>query len=153
MIIDNILDRKDGFTFDREEFIENCMVEGFEKIAAAFFINDERAAKCELCDYIINQGYAANICGYIWSTNWTLGGMSMSEAKLKLELVDYLHNIDPYSCGKEEILEAVIASRLEDNIDGLSDTLDELKENEADAGEIMEGRILLAAIKYMANRS
>ena len=72
MIIDLILDRKDGYKYNVEDFYRDCVEYGevgFE-ITRALDSGTEKDVKQALCDYIIENGYNKNICKYINSVNW-----------------------------------------------------------------------------------
>lgn len=72
MIIDLILDRKDGDGYDVEDFYRDCVEYGevgFE-ITRALDSGTEEDVKQALCDYIIENDYNKNICKYINSVNW-----------------------------------------------------------------------------------
>lgn len=75
MIIDLILDRKDGQEYNSHEFYYNVME--YEStlnlnrgISIAMDEGTENDVKKSLCDYVINQGYNLKICDYINSVNW-----------------------------------------------------------------------------------
>lgn len=78
MIIDMILDRKDGCGYSPERARDYIMAEeecfGWEpNISRAIEAGDEIGAKAGLCDYIVSNGYNPGICGYIWSEKWSGG--------------------------------------------------------------------------------
>lgn len=73
MIIDLILDRKDGFTeYDPKNFFNDCMdYHGTgDGITRAMDSGREEDVKRELCRYIIRNHYNTEICNYINSVNW-----------------------------------------------------------------------------------
>ena len=77
MIIDLILDRKDGFTeYKPKEFYNECMeyngiFKGIaEGITKAMDYGTEEEVKAELCEYIIKNGYNTEICNYVNSVDW-----------------------------------------------------------------------------------
>ena len=75
MIIDLILDRKDGYNYNVEKFYKDVVSYGevgFD-IARALDSGTEKDVKNALCDYIINNDYNKNICKYINSVNWLDG--------------------------------------------------------------------------------
>ena len=91
MIIDLILDRKDGYKYNVEDFYRDCVEYGevgFE-ITRALDSGTEKDVKQALCNYIIENGYNKNICKYINSVNWldnsvveskkSIGGKSLKE--------------------------------------------------------------------------
>lgn len=76
MIIDLILDRKDGYDYSVAEFYNELQEYGtiFNDIAwdiaRAMDEGTEEDVKKELCRYVIEQGYNPQICEYINSVNW-----------------------------------------------------------------------------------
>ena len=80
MIIDKILDRKDGTPYNAREFYNAMMeYEGFFKFDPPFAISramdsgTEADVKAALCHYIISQEYNPEICDYINSVIWVEG--------------------------------------------------------------------------------
>ena len=76
MIIDEILDRKDGRVYDPAEFaayvhetldIFPGVAEPIEKALAS---DCEQAVKHALCGYVLTQGYNPEICDFINSCAW-----------------------------------------------------------------------------------
>lgn len=72
MIIDLILDRKDGCTYTPEQFYSDCMCYGEIgfNITRAMDSDNELKTKMALCDYILKQGYNTSIMDYINSQKW-----------------------------------------------------------------------------------
>lgn len=75
MIIDLILDRRDGMPYDPREFYREILdySEVFEfayPIALAIEKGPEQVVKFELCRYIIDSGLNPEICDYINSVAW-----------------------------------------------------------------------------------
>ena len=78
MIIDRILDRKDGEPYDPREFYYDMLeyehTFDFEgsgiKISKAMDYGEEEDVKRELCKYIDMMHYSADIKDYIKSVNW-----------------------------------------------------------------------------------
>lgn len=76
MIIDLILDRRDGCEYSPREFYNEIMEYGrffgemAFKIARAMDMGEEDDVKRELCNYVIEQNYNPEICDYINSVNW-----------------------------------------------------------------------------------
>jgi hypothetical protein len=75
MIIDLILDRKNGHEYNAREFYYD--VREYEStfnfnrgISRAMDGGTEQDVKKALCDYVINQRYNTEICTYINSVNW-----------------------------------------------------------------------------------
>ena len=75
MIIDLILDRKDGTPYNAFDFYRDVMEYESDfnldrSISSALDYGDEKAVRKALCDYVINQGYNKNICNYINDVQW-----------------------------------------------------------------------------------
>ena len=73
MIIDLILDRKDGVTYDPREFyweVWDYRTDFSVLICAAFDLKDEDVIKSALCLYVKKNDYSEHICDYINSVNW-----------------------------------------------------------------------------------
>ena len=76
MIIDEILDRKDGFTYTTQNFYDYIKEEEpmfFEDtpITKALESGDEERVKKELCWYVISQNYySVDIIKFIMSVTW-----------------------------------------------------------------------------------
>ena len=75
MIIDLILDRKDGTPYNAIDFYRDVMEYESDfnldrSISSALDYGDEKAVRKALCDYVINQGYNKNICNYINDVQW-----------------------------------------------------------------------------------
>lgn len=75
MIIDLILDRKEGVMYTPKQFYNDVMV--YESlfdmgypISRALDYGNEKQVKKALCDYITNNGYNENIKKYINSVKW-----------------------------------------------------------------------------------
>lgn len=76
MIIDLILDRRDGvaydpalFAFDVNDYRETWP-ELAGPILAALSSKSETAVKKALCGYVLAAGYSPDICDYINSVSW-----------------------------------------------------------------------------------
>lgn len=76
MIIDLILDRKDGQRYDAHDFYYNIMGYGeiwpnlADPITGAMDEGEEQDVKNALCAYIRNNDYNPAICDYINSVEW-----------------------------------------------------------------------------------
>ena len=70
MVIDYILDRKDGYGYDVKEFYDACMAYEEFDIARALDSGTEKDVKKALCNYVIDNDYPKSICKYINSENW-----------------------------------------------------------------------------------
>lgn len=74
MVIDTILDRKDGCRYDRseQEYIEEiARTYGFINLAKAFKTENEEMAKTELKKYVKKQGYSSDLNEFIDNQQWT----------------------------------------------------------------------------------
>lgn len=76
MVIDLILDRRDGESYDPKHFYNECMeyssiFDGmFDAVTAAMDYGTEKAVKEALCNYIKDCEYNPEIMNYINSVNW-----------------------------------------------------------------------------------
>ena len=76
MIIDLILDRKDGCSFDPVEFANEIQdySDVFPEICApilqALESKTEQRVKHALCGYVLEQEYNPEICDYINAVSW-----------------------------------------------------------------------------------
>ena len=76
MVIDIILDRKDGekygWGYDPHEFYRDIAQYGEigHGITAAMDYGTEADVKTALCEYVIRNEYNPDICGYIWARSW-----------------------------------------------------------------------------------
>ena len=76
MIIDIILDRKDGEPYDAKKFYLDIM--GYadiwpdlaNPITRAMDGGTNEDVRKALCDYIVSQGYNPSICDYVNSVEW-----------------------------------------------------------------------------------
>ena len=76
MIIDLILDRKDGHEYSARAFYSEVVAHSASNptdsatIATAFRLGKEKMVRFALCNYIRNNGYNEEICEYINSVEW-----------------------------------------------------------------------------------
>ena len=72
MIIDIILDRKNGVPYDARNFYVALGEYGEigNDIAEALDVGEDEDIKRELCAYVIENDYNADICHYINSVSW-----------------------------------------------------------------------------------
>ncbi len=72
MIIDLILDRKDGVKYSPKSFYDGVVGYGDigDDISLALDSGEERDVKRELSKYIIDNDYNYEIIGYIQSVQW-----------------------------------------------------------------------------------
>jgi len=73
MIIDKILDRKDGEQYNPKDFYHYCMgyMDGIgDDITRAMDYGTETDVQAELCKYIVQNEYNPQICLYVCSQKW-----------------------------------------------------------------------------------
>lgn len=70
MIIDKILDRRDGKKYNPKDFYFDLLMYEDKRISAAMDSGTEDNVKRELARYIIENGYRLSIINYINSVNW-----------------------------------------------------------------------------------
>ena len=74
MIIDMILERRDGERYDvkgiRDYIYDEAKIFGFDALAKAAFNGTSENMRRELCAYIDREGYAPEIKDYINSVKW-----------------------------------------------------------------------------------
>lgn len=72
MIIDLILDRKDGDDYNARDFYFNVLEYGEpgRAITQALDGGTNRDVQKALADYIMDNEYNPEICGYIFSVDW-----------------------------------------------------------------------------------
>lgn len=76
MLIDMILDRKDGCTYDAHEFYSTLMKyrtncpDVYDPITRAMDFGDEKSVKLALVDYILSNGYNPTIAAFICRVDW-----------------------------------------------------------------------------------
>ena len=74
MVVDIILDRKDGYGYDPKELYEYCTDEinvcNYEEIARALDSGENKDVQKALCNYINMAEYNPAICDYINSEYW-----------------------------------------------------------------------------------
>jgi hypothetical protein len=71
MLIDEILDRRDGKKYKAKDFYNYCMKdEIYHDVAEALDNGEEKDIKKILCKYIMKEHYNPFICDYINSVNW-----------------------------------------------------------------------------------
>ena len=90
MVIDYILDRKDGYGYDVKKFYDACMTYEEFDIARALDSGTEKDVKKALCDYVIYNDYPKSICKYINSENWLDDDYYESKKSAKKSLKEYL---------------------------------------------------------------
>lgn len=74
MIIDKILDRKDGEKYKAHAFYIQCLMYGDVgdgyRISAVMDYGEEEDVKQALCNYVLRNEYNPKICDYIRSVKW-----------------------------------------------------------------------------------
>jgi hypothetical protein len=73
MIIDVILDRRDGYEYTEnsmKRLYDYAMYFKFWKLADALDNGDNEDIQRELCQYILDQDYNPELIDYINSVNW-----------------------------------------------------------------------------------
>lgn len=72
MIIDKILDRKDGVEYNAKEFYDYCSYSCCTGlgIAEALDSGENIDVQKELARYIIDNDYSVDIINYIYSVDW-----------------------------------------------------------------------------------
>ena len=72
MIIDQILDRKDGYGYEPKEFYLYCngYNEHGNNIARAMDAGTNKDIQRAICEYITDNGYSSDICDYVNAVYW-----------------------------------------------------------------------------------
>ena len=70
MIIDKILDRRDGKKYNPKDFYFDLLMYEDKRISAAMDYGTDDDVKRELARYIVENGYRLSIINYINSVNW-----------------------------------------------------------------------------------
>lgn len=70
MVVDCILDRKDGSPYNPREFYQDMLAYEADEISRAMDEGTEEDVKKALCDYITFNEYNPDICDYINSVDW-----------------------------------------------------------------------------------
>lgn len=75
MIIDLILDRREGEPYEAEEFYGYVMeyetlFDMPRDISRAMDSGDEAAVKAALCEYLLTNGYNEKLCEYVRRQKW-----------------------------------------------------------------------------------
>lgn len=110
MIIDSILDRRNGSAYDPKAFYDyvsgwNGMNSEYEEIARALDCGEEEDVKRLLCEYIRNNEYNPALCDYVRSVKWLEAEPAKdfsSEAKMLCDAIRTMANnpfaIDNFEC-------------------------------------------------------
>ena len=91
MIVDCILDRRDGEPYSQQEFLEYCIDGEYGSIAEALMTNDEAKIKQALKDCLDNNMFNPEIGDYIDSVNW-VQGKGVKKIPLKERWTVYWNN-------------------------------------------------------------
>ena len=135
MIIDLILDRKDGSSYTTKKFYDNVMAyeEGTDyKISRALNGGTEEDVRKVLCDYIILNNYNPKICNYINKVTWLEDEATSKELNESLSMFDeynmFLDNekVQNTIISNDYVLEQIISS-LEGFVKELEDIIDSYK--------------------------
>ena len=74
MIVDAILDRKDGIEYNAKEFYDYVREYNLEpyssEICEAMDEGNNQDVQFALCKYIVLERYSLNICGFIQDNKW-----------------------------------------------------------------------------------
>lgn len=74
MLIDLILDRKDGQAYDVNVFADRAGKYAHDladyRVINALGMGTEEDVKKALCDYVVGYGYRDKICDFVNSVNW-----------------------------------------------------------------------------------
>ncbi len=73
MLIDIILDRQEGFSYDAKEMYDYLIgydYPTYQRVSRAMDEGTELDVKKALCYYIVKDGYNWDICHYIHSVEW-----------------------------------------------------------------------------------
>ncbi len=81
MVVDCILDRKDGSPYNPREFYQDMLAYEADDISRAMDEGTEEDVKKALCDYIKFNDYNPAICDYINSVNW----LTSSNRRIKMD--------------------------------------------------------------------
>jgi hypothetical protein len=81
MVVDCILDRKDGSPYNPREFYQDMLAYEANDISRAMDEGTEEDVKKALCDYIKFNDYNPAICDYINSVNW----LTSSNRRIKMD--------------------------------------------------------------------
>ena len=141
MIIDLILDRKDGTPYDPKEFYNDVMeyesVFNLDRsISSALDYGDEKEVKKALCDYIINQGYNKNICNYINDVRWlesdvTTDRLNSDIDRITKELNNFFHDEDiQATVTSNSYVREQMMKVMDDIISAIEDYKDELRQTD-----------------------
>jgi hypothetical protein len=141
MIIDLILDRKDGTPYNPKEFYNDVMeyesVFNLDRsISSALDYGDEKEIKKALCDYVINQGYNKNIRNYINDVRWlesdvTTDRLNSDIDRITKELNNFFHDEDiQATVTSNSYVREQMMKVMDDIISAIEDYKDELRQTD-----------------------
>lgn len=151
MVIDCIMDRKEGIEYDKNDFLEYVINENddclFDDLIFALELNKELETKVALSKYVVDNGYNPDICGYIWSVNWCdpdyPENLKSDFYRMKMLLCHFWYDQDPYEFSWAELLEMQFDTSLEDDLKGL-DEMDDVDDDQQ-----TERAKLMAMLRHM----
>lgn len=155
MVIDCIMDRKEGIGYDKNEFLEYVVAENecfgiFDDLIFALELNKELETKVALSKYVVDNGYNPDICGYIWSVNWCdpdyPENLKSDFYRMKMLLCHFWYDHDPYEFSWAELLEMQFDTSLADDLRGL-DEMDDV--DSLDEDQKTERLKLMAMLRHM----
>lgn len=91
MIVDCILDRRDGEPYSQQAFLDYAIDGEYESIAKALMTNDEATIKQALKDYLEGNMFNPEIGEYIDSVDW-VQGKGVKPVKMKERWTEYWNN-------------------------------------------------------------
>ena len=157
MIIDYILDRKEGTPYRAHDFYNYAMAESecfngmFDGLTRAMDFGEEEDVRRELNAYIKNQGYNTEICKYVDNVKWLEDDTEKAEYST-YELCQELNKMGYFATclWNDEDLENYLHDYCEnENIDFTEDMLEELKKEARIAEEDIEDRMCQAGYEYI----
>lgn len=97
MIIDLILDRKDGKKYNQKKFTFDCqyydkifgMDNELHSVGNAMTTENEAFVKKCLCNYIVEKGYNPELCNYVNSVRWIRKRRKISQEEKVLNELKY----------------------------------------------------------------
>jgi len=95
MIIDLIIDRKDGHEYSARAFYSEVVAHNASNptdsasIATAFRIGKEKMVRFALCNYIRENGYNEELCDYINSVEWLDGSLHVTLVEEERDALSY----------------------------------------------------------------
>lgn len=155
MIADMIIDRKEGDAYDVDAFINYVVEENdgcYDSLIYALAMGREWDAKAELSKYIICNGWAPDLCGYVWAVDWAKpAGLESSRKewyRLKMMIAELWYDYKPYDYSWAELLEMKFDLDWAGELAGLKDLAEECQDNDDDDYAIEAGK-LIAMVRHM----